>query len=249
MSSLALAQELVDRIVDFLHDDPVNLSACALTHSHFRAPSQYHIFDRVILKDSVSAASLGGDFRRTPALALYVRELCLFNCDLLSVHMALGPLPRLRTLRTQSAFVLFRWLHTSDMRGFASATRLVLDSTLQFADMAQLAALVRAFPALNALQFMGAVSVKEPGLRGVDPPPPGLRLVHLSLSGIADEKLLAALTTWLCGFGSKLLAGLDSLDINALHPPPASLLQSVASSLKYLHVALAHDDRYSTYPC
>jgi hypothetical protein len=56
--------------------------------------------------------------------------------------------------------------------------------------MAQLATLVNALPALNALAFDIRVVANPHGLPGVDPPSLGLRLAHLDLRGVADSELL-----------------------------------------------------------
>jgi hypothetical protein len=247
MSLLALPRELLEHIIDYLHDDPASLRACALAHSHLRAPSQLHLIDRVTLKTLACAVSLGEAIQRTPALALCVRELRLLDHNLLKSHDALGmPLPHLRILRFEPSLAGPLWFHTADLCNFASAMRLVLGTATRFAHMSQLATLVRALPALNRLDFM-RVSVGEPGLRGVHPPPSSLRLMHLNLCGITADRLLTDVTTWLCESGQQPLAGLESLHIKALLPP-ALLLHSVAPSLKYLNVQLTHS-RFSAYPC
>ena len=43
----ALAAELTDHIIDFLHDDKRTLSACALTHPTWLAASRFHLFNTI----------------------------------------------------------------------------------------------------------------------------------------------------------------------------------------------------------
>jgi hypothetical protein len=237
MSFPVLFQELVDRIVDFLHDDPASLRSCALAHSFFRAPSQFHLFSKVKLMSLASwaSSSLRAALHHTPALACYVRELHLWlDYDVLCIHPALGELPRLRILRVDLP-ASRKWPAPPVLRGFSSATRLVLGLAM-LEDMKQLAALVNALPALTELAFSVRVSVKSLSLRGVDPPTPDVRLVYLDLRGIADSQLLDTLAGWLCTSGRQMLSSLQSLYIDMNLVPPATLLQSAASSLRHLLV-------------
>lgn len=61
----ALAAELTDHIIDFLHDDKQALSACALTHPTWLSASRFHLFNTITVegdgrttKDRIEA--LGG---------------------------------------------------------------------------------------------------------------------------------------------------------------------------------------------
>ena len=63
----ALAAELTDHIIDFLHDDKQALSACALTHPTWLSASRFHLFSTITVdgdggtKDRIEAfASLSG---------------------------------------------------------------------------------------------------------------------------------------------------------------------------------------------
>lgn len=42
-----LPQELIERIVDHLHDDPTTLMAASITHRRLRSASLYHLFGRI----------------------------------------------------------------------------------------------------------------------------------------------------------------------------------------------------------
>jgi hypothetical protein len=254
MVSPAMAQELVDRVIDFLHDDSASLRVCALVHSHFRAPSQLHLFNKVTLRNLASVTPLGAALQHTPALARYIRELQLMNHNLLGIHMALCALPRLRTLRldllTESSTPP-TWPEASILRGSASATRLVLGLVV-LTDMTQFAALVNALPAVTELAFSVRVHVGSLDLRGLDPPAPGLRLLRLDLRGIVNRQLLATLAEWLCASGRKTLINLQSLCINMHLVPPTMLLQSAAPSLQHLlfhHIAGQHGRHFHQHQC
>lgn len=49
MGPPALAAELTDHIIDFLHDDKEALSACALTHPAWLAASRFHLFNTITI--------------------------------------------------------------------------------------------------------------------------------------------------------------------------------------------------------
>jgi hypothetical protein len=51
MGPPALAAELTDRIIDFLHDDKRALDACALTHPTWLTTSRFHLFSTITLDD------------------------------------------------------------------------------------------------------------------------------------------------------------------------------------------------------
>ena len=61
MGPPALAAELTDHIIDFLHDDKETLSACALTHPTWLAASRFHLFNTITIdgdgrtKDQIEA--------------------------------------------------------------------------------------------------------------------------------------------------------------------------------------------------
>ncbi|KIP02383.1 hypothetical protein PHLGIDRAFT_79196, partial [Phlebiopsis gigantea 11061_1 CR5-6] len=42
-----LAQELVDHIIDFLHNDPATLRSCTLVAHTWLPSSRFHLFSRV----------------------------------------------------------------------------------------------------------------------------------------------------------------------------------------------------------
>ena len=78
MGPPALAAELTDHIIDFLHDDKQALSACALTHPTWLAASRFHLFNTITvdddggIKDRIEALGRTSGARRA---LLYVRTV------------------------------------------------------------------------------------------------------------------------------------------------------------------------------
>jgi hypothetical protein len=106
-----LPPELIDYIIDYLHDSPSTLRTCARVCQAWVEPSRFHLFYCVdILKPRISsrnvADSLSELLRRSPNIALYIREFHLsmesrFNfqsaLECILPHL-LGKLTRLRKL-------------------------------------------------------------------------------------------------------------------------------------------------------
>jgi hypothetical protein len=71
----ALPPELVDRIIDHLHDHQVSLKACALTCRTWRFASQYHFFKTVGLPGEGRAEELLDIVIRSPSVARLVEQV------------------------------------------------------------------------------------------------------------------------------------------------------------------------------
>lgn len=83
MGPPALAAELTDHIIDFLHDDKEALSVCALTHPTWLAASRFHLFNTITVdgddgsKDRIAALT---DLASGPLQVLsYVRTVKLVS--------------------------------------------------------------------------------------------------------------------------------------------------------------------------
>ena len=107
MGPPALAAELTDHIIDFLHDDKEALSVCALTHPTWLAVSRFHLFNTIIVdgdtgtKDRIAAL----DHPSGARVLLYIRTV-----KILSMH------PENRLSRLQDAVLLYQ----SIQRGLSS---------------------------------------------------------------------------------------------------------------------------------
>ncbi|KAJ7726716.1 hypothetical protein DFH07DRAFT_236345 [Mycena maculata] len=76
---LQIPQELVDKIIDEIHESPSSLQSCALVAHSFLSQSQMHLFARMELKEnSPSSPRRFSDLiSASPHLALHVRSLDL----------------------------------------------------------------------------------------------------------------------------------------------------------------------------
>ncbi|RPD53069.1 hypothetical protein L226DRAFT_347986 [Lentinus tigrinus ALCF2SS1-7] len=67
--------ELVDVVIDFLHDDPRTLKTCALVSRSWLISSRYHLFHTYTISDRLKAQNCVIFFKITPDVAPYVRRL------------------------------------------------------------------------------------------------------------------------------------------------------------------------------
>jgi hypothetical protein len=248
MSILALPEELLERIIDFLCTDRASLHACALAHSRLRTPSQRPLFRELVLKSKQSAMRIGQILRATPALAASVRVLVLRQVTPGVLHIVLGTaLPALHTLWLDARGALANNSRASEPRAslpyFESTRRLVIDRT-DFKDVAQISVLLGSLPHVSALEFtvQSRVVLAPDATALLPPPPPMLALTHLNLRGILQPQVVSALSRWLCAPGSRALARLETLSTNAMlcgrtvTVAPRLLLETVAPTLKELGV-------------
>jgi hypothetical protein len=75
-----LPQELVDWVIDYLHDDPDELYACSLVCRDWLPSSRYHKFGTILLQSSITAPE---SFETCPIAAEYVRNLVIIGSKLL----------------------------------------------------------------------------------------------------------------------------------------------------------------------
>ncbi|KAG6874863.1 hypothetical protein C0993_011886, partial [Termitomyces sp. T159_Od127] len=89
-----LPQELVDQIIDHLHDDYPALTSCSLVSHAWRPSSLFHIFSRLSIKVTPSASP--ADLCRrlyhlltsSPAICAYIRELDVLEGSQLGTQVA-----------------------------------------------------------------------------------------------------------------------------------------------------------------
>jgi len=86
MGPPALAAELTDHIIDFLHNDKEALRACALTHPTWLAASRFHLFNTITvddeggIKDRIEALVLGL-MGGTGRVLSYIRTVKIVSMD------------------------------------------------------------------------------------------------------------------------------------------------------------------------
>jgi hypothetical protein len=106
----ALPQELIDRIIDFLHPDKHTLYACALTHPTFLPCSRHHLFYSLTVPKPQShrANRLAAVLTAAPELFALVRELRVQSGNLILLRTLIEQqlCSQLRTLAVACANVL-----------------------------------------------------------------------------------------------------------------------------------------------
>lgn len=134
-----LPQELIDRIVDNLHDDRPNLLATSLVHRAMRSASLYHLLETSAIDvrdDTIS--SLCKLLKGSPAFATYVHTLCLHG----TIHQYLEP------------------EHLECLLVFAAATTLQLRTT-RLSSASLLQSLLTGLPGVRNLVIKGWISYKS----------------------------------------------------------------------------------------
>ncbi|PIL32726.1 hypothetical protein GSI_04841 [Ganoderma sinense ZZ0214-1] len=76
--SATLPNELIDRTIDYLHDDPETLSACALVRTSWVPAVRYHRFGRVRLQQH-KVIPFHALLQTSPDVASFVRHLIMFG--------------------------------------------------------------------------------------------------------------------------------------------------------------------------
>ena len=109
MGPPALAAELTDHIIDFLHDDKQALSACALTHPTWLAASRFHLFNTITVdgdrgtEDRIEALGLLSPSGARPAASSYIRTVEIISMS-----------PEQRVPQLENAVSLYRGLSKSE---------------------------------------------------------------------------------------------------------------------------------------
>jgi hypothetical protein len=98
-----LAQDVIDAILEHLHDHVSALRRCSTVARSWTFSSQSHLFSSITLKSRKNAEKLGRAFHGSPWLADHVRnlrlDLILSGDNPISVHDAIGTtLTKLQTL-------------------------------------------------------------------------------------------------------------------------------------------------------
>ena len=70
-----LPPELIDRVIDFLHDEPKALAACSLVASSWTTTSRYHLFSTVKLINDADWAKFGRLVEISPTLVHCIRNI------------------------------------------------------------------------------------------------------------------------------------------------------------------------------
>jgi len=156
-----LPQEMIDAIIDHLHNDKLTLKACSLVCTTWTHPARLHLFARLTLK-----------WPLRPAVFPFVRHLRFFPGDIFgsgsdnravawneSLLQVVG-FPRIVSLNVDS---LWRFLGATDIQMLSTFGKnlsgIVSLSLLRvyYTDVPSLARVICAFPCLRALSMVGSM--------------------------------------------------------------------------------------------
>lgn len=209
-SSLPL--ELVDRIIDFLHNDKVTLATCALVCKKWVPTSGFHHFSRLLISRPRSELS---NFLTSPIgrIQPFLRQLCVgsMTCGWWAadpeIYHGISKCPMLKELNLESLFINPTGPSPSIFQPLLSVTTLKL-STVQASTLSDICSLIGSFLSLERLVldfiFWNGVAATP-----TCPAPPSLR--HIFLSNFDASEIMAWLSSQKTSFKIKS-AELKSLD-------------------------------------
>ena len=194
--------EISDYIIDFLHDDPQTLRACASTCHAWAPASRFHLFATVSLNSANSTTTFRRLLGRSPDLSLYVHDLAAAKLTHVVTPSGPGEVPEepepaqntLPPILTHCPGLHTLSLAHADLKCFPDIRALAHPSVsaltlsyCQFTDLADVADLVSSFPSLASLSLSGLTWKDE--ARIIAPAPlPMLR--SLSLGRDMDSEKL-----------------------------------------------------------
>lgn len=209
-----LPAELTDHVIDYLHNDPRALAACALTCRQWLPAARYHVFGDITLCAS-TCKTFAELIAASPELALVVRSVKLSsiilgsrawqNVDFTFLH-SLASVARLILSRVRIEGAVFDAL----VQTLPSVSHLIIHSCW-FAGLYDFAAMASSFPHLQDLSISPYIACPTAEVTLPLPPlPVGLRsLVFGDLE--FDQQPLNALIAWLANPRTPSSQGLISL--------------------------------------
>ncbi|KAF8480618.1 hypothetical protein JB92DRAFT_2611097, partial [Gautieria morchelliformis] len=72
-----LPGELIDQVIDHLHDDSPSLRACCLTCRAWAPSARFHIFHDIVLSEAERADALAVHLETSPHISPLVRSLTI----------------------------------------------------------------------------------------------------------------------------------------------------------------------------
>ncbi|KAK0196448.1 hypothetical protein F5146DRAFT_3784 [Armillaria mellea] len=238
ISSKLVPQELIDRIINELHDDCKSLKSCKSVCRAFRSPAEAILFRRVSF-DSYCSGDLSRLFASSPHAFTYIREIT-FNETVYSSVDAVKALVMLSTLRIRC----MTWVPDSAYRipaevmsAFATLPikTLVLDEVI-FRDILHFSSFMDTFSGVENISFKHVYCnlVSKNDNPPVSPRTNFIRSLELSVNQISSN-VLRMVSDGQLGSLTKLhsLACVGSPKGKEI-PPLLSLVQN--PSLQYLQV-------------
>ncbi|KAF8532439.1 hypothetical protein JB92DRAFT_3103902 [Gautieria morchelliformis] len=251
--------ELIDQVIDHLHDDPPSLRACCITCRAWVPSARFHIFHDIVLS-AEHADALAVLLETSPHISPLVRSLTI-NGHLDKMHKgldyyleavipAIAPkLTRLKTLRVervtlakQHPKVLSALIHN-----FSTLQELHI-SVVLFNRFRDLAALIVAHPFLECLD-LGAILWNFKSVTAESHVFQEYPALHSRLRCIKWHSISLSVIDWLSAYYHVLpvhtVTQISYISIHEL-PQMARLLQLIGSSLE--HVAFSISQRSPEKP-
>jgi len=187
-----LPPELVDRIIDFLHDEPKALAACSLVARSWTTTSRYHRFSWVRLTSNEDWAKFDRLIKISPSMSAHMRGVTI---DVTGAHSArwMSVCPGFTSLEHITMFgaIIPPW--QSEAAAISSVAHKITSFTLNaaFVSRYDFWPTIRMFPNLVALHPFGARYVTElatlqsPSLPCYSPP-----IAFVSVTTLGQENLL-----------------------------------------------------------
>ena len=175
-----LPPEVIDRIIDFLHDEPKALAACSLVARSWTATSRYHRFCMVLLLTSKNWAKFDRLIKISPTMVHYIRGITMDISDASSARWvsACTSFTSLEHI-TMFGAIIPPW--QSKAAAISSVAHKVTSLTLNvtFVSSADFWPIIRIFPSLVSFCCIGSRSV------ATLPPPQSLPCYSPPISSIS----------------------------------------------------------------
>lgn len=219
-----LPPELIDRIIDFLHDAPKALIACSLVARSWTAASRYHRFNEVVLLTTACWAKFDRLIEISPTMIHYVRSIVIdAGCaDSTRWISACASFTSLQHIRMAGA-IAPPW--RSEGAAISSVAHKITSFTLNLGVVRRgdIWQIIRMFPNLVSLHYFGAVCV--PALQPLLPTLPcySPRISTLSVATTSQGGILDDLSD-----PPYPLTSLSTLNIHDVNPKEGSGLHSLA---------------------
>lgn len=192
--------EIIDQIIDHLHDDKVTLSRCSLVCREWRSTTSFHLFSTLVLDRDRHADNIK-DLRKTlgPILLSFVRELFIISWHSLQgiqwLNQALPKLPRFPSLKALKLSCLDWGQLTVQAKGFifglAPQLTVLHMNPIRIVELQQVRNVILAAPLLRHLVFnVDRQSYWNPSetsaVSGYAPPPISTIYIHMHWSTPID---------------------------------------------------------------
>ena len=217
--------ELVDRIIDFLHDQPKALTACSLVARSWTVTSKYHQFGMVALITPRCWGKFNRLIETSPTMLRFVRSVIVDVADTYSPWMSVcASFPSLQHI-TMNGVVSPPW--REEAAAISSVAHNITSFTINLTVVRAhyVWPIIRMFPNLVTLGYVGARCVVtvvplQLSLPCHSPPISTMSITNTTLGGVSDALLNPPYP----------LTSLSTLDIRDVYPERRASLQALAQA-------------------